>query len=647
MGKLSKKALSMTAALAMVATVFSPISISASASALKKTDYSNYNYVDEANDIIVHIKTERKFGHAAQDLEIIGRYYTYTLDSDNNAIITGLKKGYDSLQHVIPEKIDGHTVVGIADGAFAKTADVTDSTLDKIGYIMALPSTIRWIGDNAFKGRTGLVDISLPKNLESIGNYAFANCTNLRTVCIDSPKFNKMGCGAFLNCESLSMFYLTHTDGEVNFKGNDIFKNCTSLQSVSFNNPKFTDNVIGRNIFYNCDRLKRIKFGMSMADVNNINAFKLCKGKNRSLYSNIKVLQTYDFNANDEKDMSGKQLFSTEMIDTNSKLWNNMPYEKTDNGVVYRYDDWFRELTSNFREQYTDAEKEIQNKMQSKTSIDDFDTDSYLYGEILADYLYIYRGMNVDNNSITNAGAAQLQLFSNLNMHEMAFEGYYIGMGDNQSDVIEQSINFNYIKKCLENNISPFIEAKMFFKQKNGDIEARFTDYSGHIVVANEDGEYTVDDVVYKHRLVLHDSMSKIYGTPSYLYYNNDFEYNYLSESDIEALADLDDSVYIPDDIYIFGITTDKYMLSDNVVYTEVEDHGYSFGAHNGTKFDAGFEVTDTIRLQKFITTGKLDPLSGVKEDDLILMYDINGDNELDIFDLALLKREILDADEQ
>ena len=99
--------------------------------------------------------------------------YTYTVDGDGNATITGYSGGVAAL--FIPETIDGHTVTAIGYRAFKGNLRLAAVTI---------PDTITEIGQDAFSDCTGLTSIKLPKNLKTLGGDAFRDCTGLTSVLI-------------------------------------------------------------------------------------------------------------------------------------------------------------------------------------------------------------------------------------------------------------------------------------------------------------------------------------------------------------------------------------------------------------------------------------------------------------------------------
>ncbi len=88
--------------------------------------------------------------------------------------ITGIQKSNSNGVYNVPLKIDGKTVVGIGDSAFycLKVKSV------------ALPATVKYIGEKAFYGCDTLTSITLPSSVEQIKSNAFTNCKKLANIYI-------------------------------------------------------------------------------------------------------------------------------------------------------------------------------------------------------------------------------------------------------------------------------------------------------------------------------------------------------------------------------------------------------------------------------------------------------------------------------
>ena len=79
---------------------------------------------------------------------------------------------------VIPQTIDGLTVVSIGQNAFADCKDVVSITL---------PDTLKTIEDGAFRGCILLKTITIPQGVERICPDAFTECSKLISATFVSP----------------------------------------------------------------------------------------------------------------------------------------------------------------------------------------------------------------------------------------------------------------------------------------------------------------------------------------------------------------------------------------------------------------------------------------------------------------------------
>lgn len=132
-----------------------------------------------------------------KDKVIVSGNYTYVTLEDNTAKITKYNGSEDALELEIPSSIDDMTVTVIGADAF--------SGVQTIGAV-TFPDTITLIEENAFKGSSvtkaymhkcsalteiqpfafsecaNLVQATLPRNLETIGERAFHYCGKLKVV---------------------------------------------------------------------------------------------------------------------------------------------------------------------------------------------------------------------------------------------------------------------------------------------------------------------------------------------------------------------------------------------------------------------------------------------------------------------------------
>jgi hypothetical protein len=93
-----------------------------------------------------------------------------------------------------------------------------------------IPNTVTAIGDNAFKGITGMTSIEIPDSVVSIGDNAFAFCFDLTGDLVIPNSVETIGESAFFQCEGL--------DGElvigesVSYIGDMAFRKCTHISSA-------------------------------------------------------------------------------------------------------------------------------------------------------------------------------------------------------------------------------------------------------------------------------------------------------------------------------------------------------------------------------------------------------------------------------
>ena len=94
---------------------------------------------------------------------------------------------------VIPETVDGQTVLGIGEYCFADCDELTT---------VFLPGTVTEIGEGAFWDCGSLRGVYIPESVVTIGEYAFAYCTDLEAICIlNPPAF--IGEYTFDSCDNL------------------------------------------------------------------------------------------------------------------------------------------------------------------------------------------------------------------------------------------------------------------------------------------------------------------------------------------------------------------------------------------------------------------------------------------------------------
>jgi hypothetical protein len=168
-----------------------------------------------------------------------------------------------------------------------------DTMLEKI----TIPNSVESIGSYAFYNCTSLTSITIPDGVTSIGYAAFSYCENLTSITfIGTSQLTSIGDNAFSNCSSLtsitipdgvtsighwafrdcsSLTSITIPDGVTSI-GYAAFRYCSSLTSITFiGTSQLTS--IGDDVFYNCTSLTSITIPDGVTSIGHW-AFSGCTG---------------------------------------------------------------------------------------------------------------------------------------------------------------------------------------------------------------------------------------------------------------------------------------------------------------------------------------------------------------------------------
>lgn len=166
-------------------------------------------------------------------------------ETAKSIIITGCTE--DDKNIVIPEKINNKPVTKIKKKAFQKT---------KITSVF-IPKSIAEIGEFAFSECTNLKTVIINAAIKIINYATFSNCTNLKNILL--PKsVTILDEFAFYKCENLERINLE----DISEVKASAFAGCTSLAEIHFSeNLK----IIGKKVFQNCTALKVVFLPKSLA----------------------------------------------------------------------------------------------------------------------------------------------------------------------------------------------------------------------------------------------------------------------------------------------------------------------------------------------------------------------------------------------
>lgn len=164
---------------------------------------------------------------------------------------------------------------------------------------ITIPENVTTIGTGAFAGCTGLTSITIPENVTSIGAAAFGSCTGLTSIVVDdaNPVYHSMdnclietatqtlifgfansvipdsvtsiGNGAFAGCTNLTSISIPENVTSIE---DEAFSLCTGLTNVSIPNSVTS---IGASAFYGCTELNSLVIGNGVANIGR-SAFAYC-----------------------------------------------------------------------------------------------------------------------------------------------------------------------------------------------------------------------------------------------------------------------------------------------------------------------------------------------------------------------------------
>ena len=126
------------------------------------------------------------------------------------------------------------------------------------------------IGDGAFSGCGGLVDVTFPDSVINIGNRAFSGCSGLSTISIPAA-VRRVGAYAFAGCEDLidieTVPNVQLLDGWV----------LGSFGTISGTLDLSRMRGVASSAFHGCDKITEIQFGDGVLSIG-ANAFAGCNG---------------------------------------------------------------------------------------------------------------------------------------------------------------------------------------------------------------------------------------------------------------------------------------------------------------------------------------------------------------------------------
>jgi len=171
----------------------------------------------------------------------------------------------------------GDYVTSIGVQAFAACSSLTSVTI---------PKNVQSIGNAAF-ANTSLTSISIPKNVKKIGTSAFSGCANLAFAAVAS---DTIGASAFNGLTSLTNIAFGNGVKSI---GSYAFGGCTKLTTLTIPDGVTT---VDTGAFNSCPRLQTVTIGNGVETINQ-NAFSGCSGVTSMIIGNkVKSIGSGAFN---------------------------------------------------------------------------------------------------------------------------------------------------------------------------------------------------------------------------------------------------------------------------------------------------------------------------------------------------------------
>ncbi len=125
---------------------------------------------------------------------------------------------------------------------------------------LTIPKEITSIGTYAFSGCNWLTSVTIPDSVTSIGTYAFSDCASLTSVTI-GDSVTSIGSYAFSDCDSLTSVTIPDSVTSI---GSYAFSDCDGLTSVDIGNSVTS---IGSRAFEYCASLTSVSIPVSVKDI--------------------------------------------------------------------------------------------------------------------------------------------------------------------------------------------------------------------------------------------------------------------------------------------------------------------------------------------------------------------------------------------
>ena len=191
--------------------------------------------------------------------------FSVSSEENGEAKVFGVNDMHNLGAVTIPEKVKigdkVYSVTGIGEEAFRGCTGLTSITIG---------NSVTSIGKWAFRGCTGLTSITIPSSVTSIGKWAFSDCTGLTSIKVETGNAtydSRENCNAIIETESNRLVtgcQATTIPSSVTSIGDYAFQGCSGLTSITI--PESVTSI-GNQVFDCCTGLTSITIPESVTTI--------------------------------------------------------------------------------------------------------------------------------------------------------------------------------------------------------------------------------------------------------------------------------------------------------------------------------------------------------------------------------------------
>lgn len=166
----------------------------------------------------------------AQDIVDYDHGLGYTINEDGNTVTVTHLIWSNCIEWNEECYIDIPSTVSDVENNIYTVSAIGEGAFNVLGVVsVTIPNTVTTIGNAAFANCSNLVSLNIPESLSSIGEMAFYNCSGLTSINLPNT-LTEIGGGAFSGCTGLSGDLVI--PNSVTSIGVDAFYNCGGFETI-------------------------------------------------------------------------------------------------------------------------------------------------------------------------------------------------------------------------------------------------------------------------------------------------------------------------------------------------------------------------------------------------------------------------------